>query len=170
MDKDFIKMNYNLDELDEGQQNVHLESDKFGILNNKQLREEIQRNLALDKQNPFGFKDYPKYGDKKQFKYLCVLQAGDITILNVILESINAERIPIELQGERHFMKYKGIPNFYNLSDNLQLAFLQYIQSFGIQAELFNDIELISAHLIQKKYMNWLQKHYQHFCDLPNNI
>lgn len=35
MDKDFIKMNYNLDELDEGQQNIHLESDKFGILNNK---------------------------------------------------------------------------------------------------------------------------------------
>ncbi|KAL4477411.1 hypothetical protein ABPG74_002561 [Tetrahymena malaccensis] len=162
---------------------IKFENNYFNSLHEE--REKIARDLILDQNNPLGnpleeysftflvvVKDKPEV--EQYVAYECEESFGEITIKNIgiyenhsQIEDILKFKYISELKNDTRLNISKVYkPKFINLSEKLQEAFLEYLNSFDIDIELVQSIHKASIYKQQNLFVEWLYNTHQIAVDL----
>ncbi|KAL4472227.1 hypothetical protein ABPG72_013860 [Tetrahymena utriculariae] len=176
-------LHYN--ELDQAKDilDIKFENHYFNSLHEE--RQKIARDLILDQNNPLGnpleeysftflviVKDKPEV--EQYVVYECEESFGEITIKNIgiyeshsQIEDILKFKYISELKHDIRLNISKVYkPKFINLSEKLQEAFLEYLNSFNIDIELVQSIHKASIYKQQNLFVEWLFHTHQIAVDL----
>ncbi|KAM3132542.1 hypothetical protein pb186bvf_015355 [Paramecium bursaria] len=129
---------------------------------------EVIKDTILDQANPLGINldnllairfFVTIHKDDKYFLIRCALSEGKIQFHDIQIKSNLDLTLPwtqqVSLIIENYEEQYKV--EFIHLPDRLQIAILNFIKSFNVEAKDAHYIELISILQQQEQYVNWLQ-------------